>query len=126
MLNRKNYTYKVCLCDGHWCDGHITVQADTEEAAYDMVMDYILNTLAKALPELGINVYIELEEEENAEDKELEAMWYELEDIPFDENECLDVDWQGWDKGTHREEIWHWFDERHSKGVAWLMYEYRA
>lgn len=38
-------------------------------------------------------------------------------------NECLDVDWQGWSKGTHREEIWHWFDENHSKGVGWLMNE---
>lgn len=24
--------------------------------------------------------------------------------------------------GTHREDIWHWFDERHSKGVTYLMY----
>ena len=53
-------------------------------------------------------------------------MWNELEDIPIDEEECLDVDWQGWNKGTHREEIWHWFDERHSKGVGWLMNEYEG
>ena len=26
--------------------------------------------------------------------------------------------------GTHREEIWHWFDERHTKGVAYLLYDY--
>ena len=24
--------------------------------------------------------------------------------------------------GTEREEIWHWFDRRHSKGVAYLLY----
>ena len=42
----------------------------------------------------------------------------------FDENECLDVDWQGWYKGTDVETIWHWFDEHHSKGVGWLMNEY--
>lgn len=60
------------------------------------------------------------------DDEELEAMWYEFEDIPIDENECLDVDWQGWSKGTHREEIWHWFDYQHSKGVHWLIYEYKA
>lgn len=56
-------------------------------------------------------------------DLEIEKLWDELEDIPIDENECLDVDWNSWSKGTHREEIWHWFDENHSKGVYWLMNE---
>ena len=56
-------------------------------------------------------------------DEALEKMWDELEDVPVDENECIDINWHGWIKGTHREEIWHWFDERHSKGVGWLMIE---
>lgn len=64
------------------------------------------------------------------DDKELEAMWDELGDIPVYESEkfelCLDVDWQGWDKGTDVETIWHWFDEQHSKGIGWLMNEYEA
>lgn len=59
----------------------------------------------------------------NATDIEIEKLWDELEDVPIDENECLDIDWHGWSKGTHREEIWHWFDEHHSKGVGWLMNE---
>lgn len=75
MSNRKNYTYKVCLCDGCWCDGRITVQANTEDDAYEMAMDYVLTSLAKALPELGVDVFVELdEEEEDAEDKEIEAL----------------------------------------------------
>lgn len=60
----------------------------------------------------------------HAVDREIEKLWEELTDVPIDENECLDVDWRDWSKGTHREELWHWFDERHSKGVVWLMYEY--
>ena len=56
----KEYTYKVCLCDGHYCDGNITVMAESEEKAYNMVTDYVLKSLAKALPELGIDVSIEL------------------------------------------------------------------
>ena len=56
-------------------------------------------------------------------DEALEKMWDELEDVPVDEDECIDIDWHGWDKGTHREEIWHWFDEWHSKGVGWLINE---
>lgn len=57
-----NYTYKVCLCDGHYCDGNITVQANAEVEAYEKVMDYVLGKLANALPELGVDVSIELEE----------------------------------------------------------------
>ena len=59
-------------------------------------------------------------------DSEIEKVWEEFTDVPIDESECLDIDWHGWNKGTHREEIWHWFDEHHSKGVAWLMYEYES
>lgn len=62
------------------------------------------------------------------DDKMLEEMWLELEDVPTvvdkDFYTCIDVDWQGWPKGTDIEEIWYWFDERHSKGVGWLMNEY--
>ena len=61
---------------------------------------------------------------DNATDGDIEKLWEELEDVPVDEDECLDVDWHGWYKGTHREEIWHWFDEHQSKGVGWLMNEY--
>lgn len=57
------------------------------------------------------------------DDELLEEMWEELEDIPFDEDECIEQDWNGFSKGTDREEIWHWFDEQHSKGVYWLLYE---
>lgn len=56
------YAYRVCLCDGYYCNGNIIVKADTEEEAYNKVMDYVLNNLAKALPELGIDVSIELED----------------------------------------------------------------
>lgn len=53
------YTYKVRLCDGCFCDGSITVEAETEDEAYEKVMDYVIITLADALPELGIEVSIE-------------------------------------------------------------------
>lgn len=67
---------------------------------------------------------------EDVNDREVEKLWDDLTDVPVYENEkfelCLDVDWQGWSKGTDREEIWHWFDEHHSKGVGWLMNEYES
>jgi len=41
------------------------------------------------------------------------------------ETEEIEQDWNGFPAGTHREDIWHWFDENHSKGVGWLMNEYK-
>lgn len=56
-------------------------------------------------------------------DEELETLWKEFGDVPMNqETECIEEDWRGWKAGTFREDIWHWFDERHSIGVAYLMY----
>ena len=38
------------------------------------------------------------------------------------ETECIEEPFMGWGAGIHREEIWHWFDQRHSKGVVYLLY----
>lgn len=57
-------------------------------------------------------------------DKKIEQLWNELRDVPFDDEEgqlVLSESWNIFQKGTEREEIWHWFDENHSKGVAWLL-----
>jgi hypothetical protein len=56
-------------------------------------------------------------------DERLEEMWAQFADIPMDpETECIEAPFMGWGPGIHREEIWHWFDKRHSKGVAYLLY----
>ena len=58
-------------------------------------------------------------------DRELEKLWEQLEDVPMNPiTECVEVPFLDFPAGTHREEIWHWFDERHSKGVAYLLYEH--
>ncbi len=53
-------------------------------------------------------------------------LWDELEVTPFSEGDegilALEVDWHGFPAGTPREEIWRWFDRRHPKGVAYLLY----
>lgn len=85
----------------------------------EKICDYILET--------GELEKIRLQENS---DYQVEQLWEELEDVPVYENEkyelCLDVDWQGWSKGTTQDEIWHWFDENHSKGIGWLMNEYES
>jgi hypothetical protein len=56
-------------------------------------------------------------------DKMLEELWNELEDVPMNpETECIEEDFYIFPAGTDREDIWHYFDERHSKGVAYLLY----
>lgn len=56
-------------------------------------------------------------------DKELESLWADLEDVPMDPTtETIETDFLDFGAGTHREEIWKWFDERHSKGVYYLLY----
>lgn len=56
-------------------------------------------------------------------DAALESLWHEFEDIPMNpETECMDAPFLDFPAGTHREDIWHWFDERHSKGVVYLLY----
>lgn len=62
-------------------------------------------------------------------DEEIEKLWNELIDVPFNETETdlvLDEDWFIFKAGTERDEIWHWFDEHHSKGVAYLLYGYES
>lgn len=56
-------------------------------------------------------------------DNALERLWAEIRDVPMNpETECMEEPVLGFPAGTHREEIWHWFDERHSKGVVYLLY----
>lgn len=61
-------------------------------------------------------------------DAEIERMWDEFANIAFDEDEdgrlVLSEPWLCFPAGTEREEIWHWFDQRHSKGVYWLLYDF--
>lgn len=79
--------------------------------------------------DIGKTVFLTFEEAAAAmsarhwTDEELEKLWEELGDVPMDpETECLEEAFFIWEKGTDREDIWHWFDERHSKGVAYLLY----
>lgn len=58
----KEYKFKVCLCDGHYCNGRISVTAENEDEAEEMALSHVLETLAEALPELGIDVSVCLDE----------------------------------------------------------------
>lgn len=66
---------------------------------------------------------------DNITDSDIEKLWDELEDVLFVEDaesgdSCelvLASDWQGWSKGTTRDEIWRWFNHHYSKGLNGLL-----
>ena len=51
----------------------------------------------------------------------LETFWNELGDIPVDDDGIIQESFLWWPKGTDREDIWRWFDEKYPGGVAKLM-----
>lgn len=56
-------------------------------------------------------------------DKELGTLWEQFADVPVDpDTDKLEEQYIHFQAGTDRETVWHWFDERHSKGVAYLLY----
>ena len=56
-------------------------------------------------------------------DEALEELWGQLADVPMDpKTERLLEPFMGWGVGVSRDEIWHWFDRRHSKGIGYLLY----
>lgn len=65
--------------------------------------------------------------EKKLTDTEIESIWSSLTDIPVNEDECLDDDFFIWQKGSDKyEDVWRWFDQNHSKGVAYLVNDYEG
>ena len=51
--------------------------------------------------------------------KSAEELWREFGDVPMDPaTECIECDWLIFPAGTHREEIWFWFEDTFSLSVA--------
>ena len=56
-------------------------------------------------------------------DNTIIALWNEFGDVPLDINtECIESDWRIFEAGTHREEIWHWFEEHFNVKVYDLLF----
>ena len=51
----------------------------------------------------------------------LETFWSELGDIPVNDDGIIQESFLWWSKGTEREDIWYWFDEKYPGGVIKLM-----
>jgi hypothetical protein len=57
----KTFNFKVCFGEGRYADGLYSVQAENEDAAYDMALKEICDKLYAALPDLDIEVQVDLE-----------------------------------------------------------------
>ena len=51
----------------------------------------------------------------------MEGYWKEFGNIPVDAEDNITEDFKHFEAGTDRMEIWHWFDENYSKGLAALQ-----
>lgn len=52
----------------------------------------------------------------------VEDLWKEFGDVPMNpETEEIEEPWRHFPSGTHREDIWHWFEEQFDISVAELM-----
>ena len=60
-------------------------------------------------------------------DAALEELWAKFADVPMNpETEKLESSFLHFPAGTNRMEVWRWFDDRHSKGVSFLLYGIQA
>lgn len=55
-------------------------------------------------------------------DHDLEQLWGAFGDIPINDLDEIEEPFLDFPVGTYRFDIWHWFDERYSKGVYFLAY----
>ena len=63
-----------------------------------------------------LNSYSYLTEEDYQ--STIDDLWEDFGYIDIDENENILEDWKVFKKGTFREDIWHWFDERTINGIG--------
>ena len=54
-------------------------------------------------------------------DDALEQLWERFGNVSVTDADTIDEDFLVWKKGTDRFDIWHWFDEEHSRGVAVIL-----
>lgn len=50
--------------------------------------------------------------------QELYQLWDSLGDVPTDEDDAIEVKFLDFEKGTHREDIWRWFESQNSNFVT--------
>lgn len=57
-------------------------------------------------------------------DREIEKLWSDFSNIPINSEEETEEQFLHFPMGTNKKDIYLWFDEQHSKGMAYLLYNY--
>lgn len=65
---------------------------------------------------------MELDSDSSFTDPDLEQLWDAFGDTPTNDLDEIEEPFLDFPAGTYRFDIWHWFDERYSKGVYFLAY----
>ena len=119
-----NYKNKKGLCMDEFFDIMLNFHTDLIER----FVGHRIKGLALWVQEDMVKAYEEMSQEKYLKfsDELLEVFWNALGNVCIDEDENIDEDFWIWGKGTFREDIWHWFDDKHSKGVGWLANEYEG
>lgn len=65
---------------------------------------------------------MELDSDSSFTDPDLEQLWDAFGDTPINDLDEIEEPFLDFPAGTYRFDIWHWFDERYSKGVYFLAY----
>lgn len=63
-------------------------------------------------------------EVEDTKEKDIAELWHKFKDVPINGDDCIDVDFHIWEKGTDKMEVWHWFDENSKNGVVYMLNNY--
>ena len=88
---------------------------------YEAIMEYcteqkflITNDDLMCIVDRGLNDSYEYRRSEYIRD-----LWMDFDDVPMNpDTECIEEEWSGFTAGTHREEIWTWFEETCGISVA--------
>lgn len=49
---------------------------------------------------------------------ELKKLWEEFSEVPVGSDDAIERDFHGFEAGTDRTDIWHWFDEHCPNGLV--------
>lgn len=99
------------------------IEDDTEFCGkeYDVIMNYcterkflITDDDSACIVDRGMNDSYEYRCAQYIKD-----LWLDFGNVPMNPNtECIEEEWNGFAAGTHREEVWSWFEETYGVSVA--------
>ena len=55
------------------------------------------------------------------DEKEMKKLWELLGEVPVNNDDEIEEEFLGFPEGTHKEAVWHWFDELYPAGVCRLI-----